>query len=460
MAKQQDFAEKAKKASMEKGTKCPKCNSALTSTLFVNSVKTESGSYRFNRSLVQVCKCNEKSIFGWLSKVILIVLDGVGIGELPDANLYNDSGTNTIGNIAKKIGGLNLPNLFNFGLGNINPILGVEKNPNPIASFGKMIELSKGKDSTTGHWEISGIKLEKDFPYFPNGFPKNIIDDFVQKNNLKGVLGNKVASGTVIINELGDEHLKTGMPIVYTSADSVFQIAAHEEVIPLNRLYEICEVARNKIFINDLAVGRVIARPFIGKDGNYSRTTNRKDFSLDPPKKTILDLLMEKNILTISIGKVDDLFNGRGIKISHHTKSNKEGIDKILYEMKNQNSAFIFANLVDFDQLFGHRQDAIGFANCLKEFDDRLPEITENLKNDDLLILTADHGNDPTDNSTDHSREFVPLLVYSKKISSGKNLGTRETFSDIAQTIADFYGLNSDGILGKSFLKEINFYKN
>ena len=383
------------------------------------------------------------------------MLDGVGCGYLPDAFKFNDVGANTISNIAKKIGGLNLPNFFNLGLGNIESILGVDKNPNPIASFGKMAEISSGKDSTTGHWEISGVILEKDFPYFPNGFSKKIIDDFKSLNNLAGILGNKVASGTEIINELGDEHCKTGFPIIYTSADSVFQIAAHEEIIPLNDLYKICEVARRKIFVNENAVGRVIARPFVGKDGNYTRTTNRKDFSLDPPKKTILDILYENKIETTGIGKVEDLFNGKGIKNSFHTKSNNEGVDKIILEMKKNNSSLIFANLVDFDQSFGHRQDAIGFAKSLKEFDERIPEILSNLNDEDLLILTADHGNDPTDLSTDHTREYVPLLVVDKKNKVGKNLGTRETFSDIATTIGEFFGLDCSSLSGKSFLNNI-----
>ncbi|MEK7819135.1 MAG: phosphopentomutase [Bacteroidota bacterium] len=388
-------------------------------------------------------------------KIILIILDGVGVGELPDANLYGDVGANTLSNISKKIGGLDLPNLTSFGLGNIISISGVKPNDFPRASFGKMQEISHGKDSTTGHWEIAGIILEKDFPYFPDGFPNEIIEKFISLNDLKGVLGNKVASGTNIINELGDEHVRTGFPIVYTSADSVFQIAAHEDVISIERLYEICKIARDKIFIEKNSVGRVIARPFIGADGNYSRTKNRKDFSLDPPKKTILDLLFENGIETISIGKVDDLFNLRGIKTSHHTKSNAEGVEKILFEMENKSRGLIFANLVDFDQQFGHRQDPIGFANALMEFDQWLPQIEKKLNENDILILTADHGNDPTDDSTDHSREFVPLLVFSNRQQTGKDLGTRQTFSDIAQTIGEYFSLNCNDLAGKSFLKNI-----
>ena len=384
-------------------------------------------------------------------KIILIILDGVGVGELPDANLYGDVGANTLSNISKKIGGLDLPNLTSFGLGNIISISGVKPNDFPRASFGKMQEISHGKDSTTGHWEIAGIILEKDFPYFPDGFPNEIIEKFISLNDLKGVLGNKVASGTNIINELGDEHVRTGFPIVYTSADSVFQIAAHEDVISIERLYEICKIARDKIFIEKNSVGRVIARPFIGADGNYSRTKNRKDFSLDPPKKTILDLLFENGIETISIGKVDDLFNLRGIKTSHHTKSNAEGVEKILFEMENKSRGLIFANLVDFDQQFGHRQDPIGFANALMEFDQWLPQIEKKLNENDILILTADHGNDPTDDSTDHSREFVPLLVFSNRQQTGKDLGTRQTFSDIAQTIGEYFSLNCNDLAGKSF---------
>ncbi|MCF8413707.1 MAG: phosphopentomutase, partial [Melioribacteraceae bacterium] len=295
-----------------------------------------------------------------------------------------------------------------------------------------------------------GLKVEIDFPYYHNGFPPSILDKFIKLNNLPGFLGNKAASGTVIIEELGDEHVQSGKPIVYTSADSVFQIAAHEEVIPIERLYEICEISRNKIFINEHSVGRIIARPFVGKSGSYKRTTNRKDFSIPPPKKTILDFLHEESINTIAIGKINDLFNYRGINKQVKTKSNSEGIEKIIHYSAESKNSFIFANLVDFDVYFGHRNDPDGFHNALIEFDNRLPEIIDALDESDVLAITADHGNDPTTISTDHSREYVPIFLY-RKNRAGKNLGTCETFSDLAQTIAHFYKVNND-LKGKSFL--------
>jgi len=380
----------------------------------------------------------------------LIILDGVGIGELPDASDYGDEGSNTLVNMAKAIGGLNLPNLEKLGLGNIEEIEGLKKVEHPLTSFGKMKEISKGKDSTTGHWEIGGIYVEKDFTYFPQGFPQDIISKFLKLTGCKGFLGNKPASGTEIINELGDEHVKTGYPIIYTSADSVFQIAAHEEIIPLNRLYEICEITRNQVLIPPLNVGRVIARPFIGESGNYTRTTNRQDYSLDPPSETILDLLNKNGISTVAIGKINDLFNYRGIKIQEKTKSNEEGCKKLIeYSIKLKDS-FIFANLVDFDVYYGHRNDPEGFAKALKEFDEFLPKFVGTLDESDSFIITADHGNDPTTPSTDHSREFVPLLFY-KKNKKSSNLGIRETFSDAAKTVADYFGIKNS-LKGKSFL--------
>ncbi|MCF8242174.1 MAG: phosphopentomutase [Melioribacteraceae bacterium] len=385
-----------------------------------------------------------------MNNFIVIVLDGVGVGELPDANKFGDSGSNTLGNMAEKLNGLNLPNLQKFGLGNIIPIKGVEPASDPQASFGKMTEVSTGKDSTTGHWELGGLKIDFDFPYYPNGFPEDVMNMFLQKNNLEGYLANKPASGTEIIEELGDEHVQTGYPIVYTSADSVFQIAAHEEIIPLDRLYKICEVTRNEILINEHAVGRVIARPFIGTHGNYSRTTNRKDFSIDPPQKTIIEILSGNGINTIAIGKINDLFNYRGINNQLKTKTNSEGIKKIIESIESNNHSYIMANLVDFDVYYGHRNDPVGFHKALQEFDNKLPEIIESMDKSDALILTADHGNDPTTPSTDHSREYVPLLYYSKN-RSGKNLGTRKTFSDVAQTAAHFFKVNN-ALEGESFL--------
>ena len=384
-----------------------------------------------------------------MNNFFLIILDGVGIGELPDAANYGDEGSDTLCNIAYSVNGLNLPNLEKMGLGNIKDLNGIKRVLNPLASFGKMNEISKGKDSTTGHWEIGGLKIDFDFSYFPNGFPEEIIDKFLKLTDCKGILGNKPASGTEIIKELGDEHVKTGFPIVYTSADSVFQIAAHEETIPLEQLYKICEITRNQVLIPPLVVGRVIARPFLGHKGNYIRTTNRKDYSLDPPSETVLDILYNEKIQTVAIGKISDLFNNRGIKIAEHTKTNKEEMAKLIEYSKNVNNSFIFANLVDFDVYFGHRNDTEGFAKALKEFDHFLPGFLSNLDESDALIITADHGNDPTTPSTDHSREYVPLLFYQKGRKS-RNLGIRKTFSDVGKTIADYFNVQNT-LKGDSF---------
>ena len=387
-----------------------------------------------------------------MNNFIIIVLDGVGIGELPDADKYNDVGSDTLGNLAKHVGGLNLPNLEKLGLGNIADIKGIKPQAKPLASFGKMIEISSGKDSTSGHWELGGLKLDFDFPTYPNGFSKEIINLFIEKTGVKGILGNKTASGTSIIEELGDEHVNTGYPIVYTSADSVFQIAAHEEVIPIERQYEICRIAREEVLIGKDTVGRIIARPFVGESGNYKRTTNRRDFSIDPAGDTILDVLSDEKIKTGAIGKINDLFNYRGIQVKEKTKSNSEGIKKIIEYSQKEKGSFIFANLVDFDVYYGHRLDPEGFANCLVEFDNELPKILETLDESDALILTADHGNDPTVTSTDHTREYVPLLYY-RKNKDAKNLGIRETFSDVAQTVAHYFKINN-GLKGTSFLND------
>jgi len=387
-----------------------------------------------------------------MNNFFVIILDGVGVGELPDAELYGDKGSNTLGNISKALGQITLPNLQKLGLGNIIPINGVEPVAKPLASFGKMAEVSKGKDSTTGHWEISGLKVEFDFDYFPNGFPDEIISKFIDLTGVKGVLGNKAASGTEIINELGDEHVRTGYPIVYTSADSVFQIAAHEKYFGLDNLYRICEIARNQILVPPLVVGRVIARPFIGENGNYTRTTNRKDYSLNPPSKTILDYLQQSGINTIAIGKIDDLFNHRGINVAEHTKSNSEGMKALLEYASMVSSSFVFVNLVDFDVYFGHRNDPHGFYNALKEFDQFIPLLLDKLGENDRLIITADHGNDPTTPSTDHSREYVPLLYFGKNKRSN-NLGTRNTFADVGKTVAEYFKVKTD-LSGESFLNQ------
>lgn len=389
-----------------------------------------------------------------MNNFYVIILDGVGIGELPDASKYGDAGSNTLVNIGKKLNGIPLPNLEKFGLGNITDIKGIKKINDPFASYGKMAEASVGKDSTTGHWEIGGVKVDVDFPYYPEGFPETLINKFVELTDVSRVLGNKAASGTEIIKELGEEHIKTGFPIVYTSADSVFQIAAHEKYFGLQRLYEVCEIARNKLLTGENQVGRVIARPFIGEPGSFERTTNRKDYSINPSSDTILDVLQKRGIPTIAIGKINDLFNYRGIDENVKSKSNLEGISKIIEYSKKVSDSFIFTNLVDFDVYYGHRLDPEGFYKALREFDQKLPSIIECMDETDALILTADHGNDPTVKSTDHTREYVPVLFYQKG-QKGVNLGTRETFSDVAQTIAHFFEVNNS-LEGKSLFTALN----
>jgi phosphopentomutase len=385
-----------------------------------------------------------------MNNFIIIILDGVGIGELPDANFYKDEGSNTLVNTANAIGGLNLPILQSLGLGNIEKIKGVDAVDFSHASFGKMKEVSNGKDSTTGHWEIGGLYVDLDFSYFPGGFPTELTQKFLKLTGCNGYLGNLAASGTEIIQKLGDEHVKTGYPIIYTSADSVFQIAAHEDVIPLKSLYEICEITRDKVLEPPIIIGRVIARPFIGESGNYTRTVNRKDFSLNPPSETILDVLSKNGIKTIAVGKVNDLFNYRGIQVVEKTKSNEEGFNKILKFASVSKNSLIFANLVDFDVYYGHRNDPLGLAEALKNFDKSLPTLIDLLNESDALLITADHGNDPTTPGTDHSREYVPLLFY-RKNKPGVNLGIRETFSDVAKTAAEFFGV-ANTLKGKSFL--------
>jgi phosphopentomutase len=387
-----------------------------------------------------------------MKNFFVVVLDGVGIGELPDAGKYNDEGSNTLCNIARAVGGLKLPNLETLGLGNIEPIVGINIVTNPQASFGKMAELSEGKDSTTGHWELAGLHVTTDFSYFPNGFDSEIVSSFLKETGCKGILGNKPASGTEIIDELGKQHLEIGYPIIYTSADSVFQIAAHEEIIPLKRLYEICSITREKVLSYPLQVGRVIARPFIGTPGNFTRTKNRKDFSLDPPAPTVLDILSKNDITTIGIGKINDLFNYKGIKQQLLTKSNEEGCEQLLKSAGETQGSFIFANLVDFDVYFGHRNDPKGFAQKLVEFDQFLPGFLNSMDESDRLVITADHGNDPTTPSTDHSREYVPLLFFRKGVA-GKNLGIRKTFSDVGKTAADYFSVENN-LSGVSFLNE------
>lgn len=387
-----------------------------------------------------------------MKRAILIVLDSVGMGELPDAEKYGDAGSNTLGNIARQIPGFKLPNLQRLGLGNIAGMQGFEKVEQPMASFGRMAEKSAGKDTTTGHWEIAGIILEKPFPTYPDGFPEEVVKRFEEAIET-GTLGNYAASGTEIIKQLGHQHVTTGYPIIYTSADSVFQIAAHEEVIPIKRQYEICRIARG-ILQGEHAVGRVIARPFTGTEGNFTRTDRRHDFSLPPIRPTILDSLKECGFRVKAVGKIEDIYSKQGITDAVPIHGNMDGVDKTLEYMAGEFEGLIFTNLVDFDMLYGHRNNVEGYAAALEDFDRRLPEILSNLKDDDLLIITADHGCDPTTESTDHSREYVPLLVYGKKAASGVNLGTRSSFVDIAQTLAEMFGTGTD-YNGKSFYRDV-----
>lgn len=387
-----------------------------------------------------------------IDRVILIVMDSVGVGALPDAGLYGDAGSNTLGNIAGRVKDFRLNNLEALGLGNIDPALGLPKAEKPMGCYGRAKELSPGKDTTTGHWEIAGVTLDMAFPTFPEGFPQELVEAFERAIGTKS-LGNEVASGTEIIARLGDKHVETGFPIIYTSADSVFQIAAHEEVIPLGKLYEMCEKAR-ALLKDEYAVGRVIARPFLGTSGSYKRTSNRRDFSLKPIKKTMLDVIKEKGLNVMAVGKIEDIFAGVGITEAVHTTSNMDGMDKTLEYMAAGKKGIIFTNLVDFDMLYGHRNDVEGYAQALREFDGRLSEVISAMKDSDVLIITADHGCDPTTDSTDHSREHIPVLVYGKHVKSGYDLGIRNGFCDIGATLLDLLELPVD-IEGRSFKQEI-----
>jgi phosphopentomutase len=386
-------------------------------------------------------------VSGPFKRVTWIVLDSVGIGEMPDAAAYGDVGSDTLGNIARRRT-LNLPNLASLGLGNIRPLPHVGPVEHPQAAYGRCALASPGKDTTTGHWEMAGIHLEKPFPLYPHGFPPEIMNEFERRIGRKS-LGNKAASGTEIIKELGEEHMRTGSPIVYTSADSVFQVAAHEEVIPLWELYKICETAR-ALLRGPFEVGRVIARPFAGSPGAFARTTNRKDFAVPPPKGMLLDQLEGRDVNVFSIGKIFDVFLGRGIREYEKTKSNADGMHKTSEALGAVDRGMIFVNLVDFDQLYGHRNDVEGYARALEEVDAWLPEFTTKLTPDDLLILTADHGCDPTTPSTDHSREYVPVLAWNSRHGEGANLGVRTSLSDIGQTVAENFGTRI--AQGESFL--------
>jgi phosphopentomutase len=383
-------------------------------------------------------------------RVIWIVLDSVGVGEMPDAAAYGDVGSDTLGNIARQRR-LHLPNLARLGLGNLKSLPHIEPAPYPAAGFGRCALASPGKDTTTGHWEMVGIHLDKPFPLYPRGFPPEIMQEFERRIG-RGTLGNCAASGTEILKELGEEHMRTGKPIVYTSADSVFQVAAHEEVIPLWELYKICETARD-ILRGPYEVGRVIARPFIGQPGSFTRTPNRKDYAVPPPKGMLLDQLEAGHVEVYSIGKIFDVFLGRGIQDHEKTKSNADGMAKTLEALDQLERGLIFINLVDFDQQYGHRNDVEGYARALEEFDAWLPALERKLQFEDLVIITADHGCDPTTPSTDHSREYVPLLAYRPRKMEGVNLGLRRSLSDIGQTVAENFGTSISQ--GASFLAAI-----
>ena len=379
-------------------------------------------------------------------------MDSVGIGELPDAASYGDQGSNTLGNIARQIS-LQIPTLRALGLPRVVPLRDVEPVATPLAAFGRMREASPGKDSVTGHWEIAGVVLDRPFPTFPDGFPRDLIADFESQIG-RPTIGNKAASGIAIVDELGPEHMRTGSPIVYTSADSVFQIAAHEDVIPVPELYRFCEIAY-KLVGEGMGVGRVIARPFIGMPGRFSRTANRRDYALPARGTTLLDELASAEWPVVAIGKIDDLFAGRGVTQAIHTASDDEGMDAVERTMAELDRGLIFTNLVDFDTQYGHRNDVRGYAANLERFDARLAEVLPALRPGDVLVVTADHGNDPTTPSTDHSREYVPLLVTGARVRAGVDLGTRSTFADLGQTLAELFGV-APLANGSSFLSEVD----
>lgn len=403
--------------------------------------KAENLTINDQRGQALVARREEDSMYG-INRVVLIVLDSVGVGALPDAAEYGEQDplSNTLLHTAQAVGGLHMPNLGRIGLGNILPIPGVPPAAAPEGAYGRMAEKSKGKDTTTGHWEIAGVCLEQPFPTYPHGFPPEVIAEFERRIGRR-TLGNYPASGTVIIQELGDEHVRTGYPIVYTSADSVFQVAAHEQVIPLEELYRICQIAR-EILTGEHNVARVIARPFIGPiDGRYVRTENRRDFSALPPHPTLLDRLVAAGRRVMAVGKIEDIFAHRGITDVIHSTNNMAGVDAILRFMSTRDGGLIFANLVDFDMLYGHRNNPAGYARALEKVDARVPELLAAMRPDDLIFFTADHGNDPTTPSTDHSREYVPLLAAGERVRAGTDLGTRESFADLGATVAEVLGI-------------------
>ncbi|MCD4712405.1 MAG: phosphopentomutase [Clostridiales bacterium] len=387
-----------------------------------------------------------------INRVILFVLDSVGIGGLPDAEQFGDFNVNTLGNIAKSTDDFKIPNLKKMGIGNIEGVDAIEADPSPIGAFGRSLEASNGKDTTTGHWEIAGLYIEHPFKTYPDGFPDHIIKAFEEQTGRK-VIFNKPASGTVVLDEYGEEHMRTGNPIVYTSADSVFQIAAHEEIIPLEELYNMCQIARDMLRGDD-QVARVIARPFVGTPGNFQRTSNRRDYSLKPFDKTVLDFAKEAGLEVKAVGKIVDIYDGEGITEDVHTKDNMDGVDQTIRFMKEDFKGILFTNLVDFDAKFGHRRDVDGYRQALEEVDARFPEMMSLMKEDDLLIVLADHGNDPAYKGSDHTREYIPILLYGDQVKKGVDIGTRKTFADIAATISDILEIPATPY-GTSFKNEI-----
>ncbi|MGP4072393.1 phosphopentomutase [Piscibacillus sp. B03] len=386
-------------------------------------------------------------------RVFLIVMDSVGIGEAPDAKDFNDEGADTLGHIAEHMDGLNMPNMGKLGLSNIREIKGIDPAEQPMAHYTKMEEASVGKDTMTGHWEIMGLQMGQPFRTFPEGFPDDLVQKIEEKTGRK-VIGNKPASGTKIIEELGKEHMETGALIVYTSADPVLQIAAHEEIVPLDELYEICETVREMTKDDPYMIGRIIARPFVGEPGNFERTTNRHDYALKPFGRTVMNELQDENYDVIALGKISDIYDGEGVTEAIRTDDNNDGMDKLLQSLDKSFNGLSFLNLVDFDAKFGHRRDPQGYGEALEDFDRRLPEVLEKLNEEDLLIITADHGNDPIHHGTDHTREYVPLLAYHKGIKEAKELPIRDTFADIGATIAENFNVKAPKY-GTSFLNDI-----
>ncbi|EIT87273.1 phosphopentomutase [Fictibacillus macauensis ZFHKF-1] len=387
-------------------------------------------------------------------RTFLIVMDSVGIGEAPDAARFDDLGSDTLGHIAREMNGLKMPNMAKLGLSNIREIQGVPVAQRPEAHFAKLQEASNGKDTMTGHWEIMGLHIEQPFQTFPEGFPADLIQQLEEKSGRK-IIGNKPASGTEILDELGEEHVKTGALIVYTSADSVLQIAAHEDVVPLEELYNICKMAREMTMNDQYMVGRIIARPFVGSPGDFKRTANRHDYALKPFERTVMNELSDNHFDVIALGKISDIYDGEGVTEAIRTKSNMDGMDQLVQSMDQDFTGLNFLNLVDFDALFGHRRDPIGYGTALQEFDARLPEVFAKMTDEDVLIITADHGNDPVHHGTDHTREYVPLLVYYKGIAEGKPLNVSHTFADIGATVADNYDVTLPKH-GTSFLDQLS----